>query len=63
MNTPPTVRQEINRKTWEALERLLSRRVSDEIDDRQLDVAIDTLWDAVSGLADRDLMEMFSKFK
>jgi hypothetical protein len=61
MSNPPSCREEINRKTWEALGTLLNKLKRAEITDEHFKVAVDTLWEAVSGLADKDLVEFFGK--
>lgn len=59
---PPSVRQELNRKVWDTLAKLLTQYQGGEITDGQLIAAVDALWDATSGLQERDLLEWFSSF-
>jgi hypothetical protein len=62
-DAPPTVRQEVNRKTWDALGSLLEQLQAGAITDAQFKIATDALWTTVSGLVDKDLMETFSQIQ
>lgn len=57
----PNIKDELDRKTLEALEVLLVRRAAEQIDDSQLQVGIDTLFGSVSGMLSRSVVDVVSE--
>ena len=59
--TLPTVTDEINRKTVEAMEWLVHARDQHKITGAEFDTAIQAIWIAVSGLVDKDVTGFLSE--
>jgi hypothetical protein len=57
----PTTEQELERKTAQALEKWATGLASGEYSFQRTHDAMDVLWDCVSGLVSRDLMETISE--
>lgn len=60
---PPTIREELSRKSLEALESLLIGRSKGTLTEAQFATGINVLWDTVAGLVDKDFIEIISTIK
>lgn len=60
MTELPTLQEEIDRKAIETLEMLLNRHARGYITTAQLEVGLDALFGAVSGLARKDFLELIT---
>lgn len=56
----PTVRDELNRKSIDAVEYLVKKHVGGEISDEAYSVALDTLFIAVSGIVREDFIDLIT---
>ena len=56
----PTLEEELNRKAWETLDDLLRRHDQGKITQAQFDLALDVLFNALSGLVDREFVKVLS---
>lgn len=56
----PSLREELNRKTFETIEWLFSGVEKGRLTEQEFSVAIDALFMAVSGLVGQEFLEMFS---
>lgn len=63
METPPSIKEELTRKSLDQLESLLLGRASGAITEAQFAIGIDTLWNCVSGLAGKEFFELISMVK
>lgn len=59
----PTVAEELERKVFEQLERLVIQLENGQITDAQFDTGVMTIWHCVSGLVSNDLMNVISAAK
>jgi hypothetical protein len=59
----PTIREELSRKSLEALERLVIDRAKGAITEAQFSTGMNVLWDIVAGLTDKDFIEIISTVK
>lgn len=60
MSDWPSLKEELDRKTVETLERLLVSHAAGELSDRELSLTLNTVLDVVNGLAENDLTEAIS---
>lgn len=58
MSDVPTLQDELNRKTLEAIEKLALDRDSGRITEAQYAYGVDIVWTTTAGLVDKDLMLM-----
>lgn len=63
MSELPTVVEELNRKTIEAMERLQWKFDTKQISGVELASALDALWDAGSGLIDKDIAALIAQMR
>lgn len=59
----PTMQEELERKTIEAIEDLLMGHENGRITEAQLDTGMTAIWTTVSGLVGRDMMDLISEAK
>lgn len=55
---PPSIRDEIDRKAWECLERLVRHQSQGKIGTEGLGIGIRSVWETVSGLAGEQINEL-----
>ncbi|MPS48498.1 hypothetical protein [Methylobacillus sp.] len=60
--TAPTLQEELNRKTLNAIEQIVGDQATGKITDAQAKYALDILWVSLAGLVDKDLIRMFEVF-
>lgn len=60
-NSPPTLREELDRKTFETLNWLITGQAKGILTDDQLSMGVDTLFMAVSGLVDEDFIRIITE--
>lgn len=66
MSDFPTLKEELNRKTLETIEKIVQDHASGRINEAQYAYAIDVMWSAVAGLVDADfniIIETMTKAK
>lgn len=60
MGELPTIKEELDRKSLDAIERLILKHRSGEISDEAYSVALDVLFQTVSGLVSEDFIQMIT---
>jgi hypothetical protein len=60
---PPSVKQELERKTLDELQRLVLALEHGKVTQGQFNAAIDSLWLTTAGLVQRDIMDLIEKTK
>ena len=63
MSEVPTLREEIDRKAFEQLERLAGQLETGRINDAQFDVGVHTVWNCVSGLASEWVIQTLGEIR
>lgn len=63
MDELPTVQDELTRKAFETLERLILHLEQGRITDAQFNTGVEVLWDTTSGLVHRPFFEAISEVK
>lgn len=56
----PTIKEELSRKSLDALQNLLLDRSTGKITEAQFATGLNVLWEVASGLVDREFFEMIS---
>ena len=59
----PTMRDEIDRKAFEQLERLAAQLEMGRINEAQFDTGVQTVWNCVSGLASEFIIQTISEIR
>lgn len=62
-DAPPSIREELHRKSFEQLERLALQLDRGQINEAQFDTGVRTVWNCASGLVDEWLIETISEIK
>lgn len=63
MHPPPTIREELDRKTLEELERLVYGYENDLIPGIEARASLQTLWQLVAGLVPRETMDLIAQVR
>lgn len=63
MSDIPSLKEELNRKTFETVERLVNDRAFCKATDAQYDYGIEILWGTVAGLVDKDFMDIAANMR
>jgi hypothetical protein len=63
MSDVPSLQDELNRKTFETVDRLFADLQNGRVTDAQYDYGIEILWNAVAGLVDRDFMDIAAEMR